>query len=123
MEDKQRELGLVKKIHPSGIVDTDKGFKVNIQSQVGDRLVQNMRTRDVTIATKKTSSKNSSLKIKGDEYNTLNQLELADKYDLNELRFICKSLGIAKYSNWDQSELCEAIATKQETLKVDETNV
>ena len=120
MEKKSRELGIVKKIHPSGMVETDKKHKSNIKADIGDRLVQDMKTRIVTIAPKKSEGTAAS-KINKEDYNSLNQLELAAKYNIKELKSICKVEGITKYTTWNESELCEAIAVKLDTLLVDET--
>jgi len=51
---KIKELGVVSKIHSSGIVETDKGIRSNLDAKTGDRLVKNLETNKVEIAAKKT---------------------------------------------------------------------
>jgi len=48
------DLGTVVKVHASGMVETDKGFRSNIKAEKGDKLVQNRNTRKVAIKTSKT---------------------------------------------------------------------
>lgn len=52
---KKIELGVVSKIHSSGIVETDKGKKTYIEAKHGDRLVKDPITGEITIASKKTT--------------------------------------------------------------------
>jgi Mn-dependent DtxR family transcriptional regulator len=57
---KVKELGTVKVVHKSGIVETDQGIRSTIKAQRGDRLVQDVNTRVVSIA----SSKKEDAKVK-----------------------------------------------------------
>lgn len=47
-ESKVRLLGTVKKVHDSGVCDTDKGFSVNGKFAIGDILEQDIKSKKVT---------------------------------------------------------------------------
>ena len=51
------ELGVVKEIHSSGIVETNKGVRSMVKANIGDRLVQDVVTGVISVATKKTAKK------------------------------------------------------------------
>lgn len=111
---KLTELGRVTVKHPSGIVETDQKHKVTLATaKIGDRLVMDER-RKVTVSDKKSDT------IDPSEYNTLNQVELADKYKVTELKSIAKSEGMSPLGT-TQGELCEYIAKKFDNFIVDET--
>jgi len=60
---KVKELGNVKVVHKSGIVETDKGFKSIIKAVKGDRLILDMQTKIVSIAPKKTARKSKAKEV------------------------------------------------------------
>ena len=49
------ELGVVKTIHASGIVETDKGKRTYVSAKVGDRIIQDAKSGVISIAAKKAS--------------------------------------------------------------------
>ena len=51
---KIKELGIVKVVHKSGIVETDKGVRSMCKAQKGDRLIQDLSTKVISVAPKKT---------------------------------------------------------------------
>ncbi len=52
---KIKELGIVKEVHTSGIVETDKGVRSMCKAKKGDRLIQDLATKVISIAPKKTT--------------------------------------------------------------------
>ncbi len=52
---KIKELGIVKEVYKSGIVETDKGVRSMIKASKGDRLIQDLQTKNIEIAAKKTA--------------------------------------------------------------------
>ena len=54
---KIKELGTVKIVHGSGIVETDKGIRSQCKAKKGDRLIQDLETRIISVAPKKTTRK------------------------------------------------------------------
>jgi len=70
---KVRELGIVKVVYSSGVVETDKGLRTNTEAFVGDRLIQDVDTKVISVAAKKTATKNKSK----------DENEKEDKFDLD----------------------------------------
>ena len=54
---KVKELGTVKVVHESGIVETDKGIRSQCKAKKGDRLIQDLETRVISVAPKKAPRK------------------------------------------------------------------
>ena len=112
---KKVELGLVTKVYPSGIVETDKGQKANINAEIGMRLVFDTYSRKVEIVK---SEEESGIDV--NEYTMLSPLELADKFTVSELKKIAKQEGLKGYGSLNQADLCNLIATGELPVGGDE---
>lgn len=55
-EIKTVDLGTVTEIHPSGVCETDKGHRVFGAFKRGDKLVQDLKSKKVTLKEKKQSA-------------------------------------------------------------------
>ena len=100
-----KELGNVKVVHGSGMVETDKGIRSMITAKVGDRLVMDEDTRVVSVAVKITEKTNIDI----EDYNTLDVAGLKEKFNLKELKAIAKQEGRKNYSKLKEEELANLI--------------
>jgi formate-dependent nitrite reductase cytochrome c552 subunit len=100
-----KELGNVKVVHGSGMVETDKGIRSMITAKVGDRLVMDEDTRVVSVAVKITEKTNIDI----EDYNTLDVASLKEKFNLKELKAIAKQEGRKNYSKLKEEELANLI--------------
>jgi Mn-dependent DtxR family transcriptional regulator len=102
---KIKELGIVKIVHGSGIVETDKGIRSQCKAKKGDRLIQDLETRIISVAPKKTDT----IAINVEQYSNLDVEALKEKFNIKELKAIAKQEGRKGYSKLDENELANLI--------------
>lgn len=101
-----KELGKVKTVHDSGMIETDEGHRVNIKASKGDRIQFNTETKKPLIAKGKLDTT-----IEEGEYAGLDASELTEKFKITELKSIAKQKGLTKYSKLKELELAEYIVS------------
>jgi len=99
-------LGKIKKVHDSGMVETDKGFRANIKADIGTPLEQCLDTRNVRVQETKTAKSGI---IELSEYDGLSVEELAKKFNKTQLKQICKQKKFTGYASFAEPELCNMI--------------
>ena len=102
---KIKELGTVKIVHGSGIVETDKGIRSQCKAKKGDRLIQDLETRIISVAPKKTDN----IAIDVELYSNLDVEALKEKFNIKELKAIAKQESRKGYSKLDENELANLI--------------
>lgn len=99
------DLGVIKEILPSGMRLTDKDLRTHFAGQVGQRIQMDLSTRKVSVSPK------ANDEIDPKEYEGLDAQQLADKFNLTELKKIVKAKGGTNYSKKKEPELIAFILT------------